>query len=177
MKRFFLTTFLMLNLTLYGQIYPQIFSRDNNFREHANIIDLNELYLIYNGCRYIIDTLDVKTDSGLFEIMWFGSDYASNSFKLVGLSTVDTTLTNYFVLLRHDELYLQDHNVGDTISLIVRRMFKIVQEKEMRDDKNIWGDEENDLYILKTGEKRYKIRCPFLHRLIATAKPIPILDK
>lgn len=177
MKRFFLATFLMLNLTLYGQIYPQIFSRGNNFREHANIIDLNELYLTYNGDRYNIDTIDVKVDSGLFEIMWFGSDYASDSFKLVGLSTVDTTLTNYFVLLRHDELYLQNHNVGDTISLIVRRMFKIVQEKEMSGDKNIFGDEENSLYILKKGDKRYKIRCPFLHRLIATARPIPMLNE
>ena len=177
MKRFFLATFLMLNLTLYGQIYPQIFSRGDNFREYANIIDLNDLYLIYNGDRYKIDTIDVKADSGLFEIMWFGNEHMSDSFKLVGLSTVDTTLTNYFVLLRHDELYLQNHNVGDTISLIVRRMFKIVQEKEMSSDKNIGGNEDNNLYILKTGEKRYKIRCPFLHRLIATAKPIPILDE
>lgn len=177
MKRLFLATFLMLNLNLCAQIYPQIFNSGNNFREHANIIDLNELYLIYNGDRYNIDTTDVKNDSGLFEIMWFGSDYASDSFKLVGLSTVDTTLTNYFVLLRNDELYLQDYNVGDTISLIVRRMFKIVQGKEMSGDKNIFGDEENNLYILKTGEKNYKIRCSFLHRLIATAKPISILDK
>lgn len=177
MKRLFLATFLMLNLSLYGQIYPQIFSRVDTFREHTNIINLDKLYLIYNGDRYNIDTVNVKVDSGLFEIMWIDSGHASDSFKLVGLSKLDTTHTNYFVLLRHDESYLQGHNVGDTISLIVRRMFKIVQKKEMSGDKNVLREEENNLYILKTGGKEYKIRCSFLHRLIATAKPIPRLDK
>ena len=66
MKKSFITTFFMLNLSLYGQIYPQIFSRVDTFREHANIIDLNELYLTYNGDRYNIDTIDVKVDAGLF---------------------------------------------------------------------------------------------------------------
>ncbi len=177
MKKLLVLIFYMLNLVAYGQSSLQVFNRSNPPHEHANIIDLNELCIIYNGDRYDIDTIDVKIDSGLFEIMWFGREYMSDSFKLVGLSKVDTTHTNYFILLRHDELYLDGHNVGDTISLIVRRMFKIVQEKEMSGDKNILGDEENDLYILKTGEKRYKIRCPFLHRLIATAKLIPILNE
>ena len=171
----FVLTFIMLNLAAYGQVSQQIFNRSNDYREHANIIDLNDLYLIYNGDMYNIDTIDVKVDSGLFEIMWFGSKHMSDTFKLVGLSKVDTTHTNYFVLLRHDELYLQGYNVGDTISLIVSRMYKIVQKSDARCDDSLCDG--NDVYILKMGEKRYKIRCPFLHRLIARAKPISKLNE
>ena len=179
MKKSFAMAFIMLNFATYGQIPQHIFNRNNYSHEYANIIDLNDLYLIYNDDRYNIDTIDVKADSGLFEIMWFGRKYMSDTFKLVGLSKADTTHTNYIVLLGHDELYLLRHNVGDTISLIVRRMYKILQKSDVSSDGKARNSicDGNDTYILRTGKKRYKIRCPFLYRLIATAKPISILNE
>ena len=165
---------IMLTLTLpcvalsqHGEIGTPYFT----YIEKYNIIDLDSLYIIVNGEKISIDTSNLACDTGYFEVFWKGEEFRSKSFHLVGIMKNDSSRVPYVLLLpkNSDTDFYNILNEGDTILLIVKRIFNIAPSvcHIPNDSTHRATISENSLYYLKSQKVVYKIICSFLHEQMA----------
>lgn len=155
------------NSLLTNSIIPRV-------HETVNVIDMDSLYIKIDNVIFLIDTSDIMADTGLFEITWIGSDYLSDSFYLVEVTKVDASLNTYILLFpkKENEESTDKIKEGDIMPLIVKRLYNIILPKQIDTVSSklcTTVNCENSLYLFKTNNRKYRIRCSFLHRLIATS--------
>lgn len=165
---------IILTLTLpcvawsqHGEIGNPYFT----YTEKCNTIDLDSLYIIVDGEKISIDTSNLVCDTGYFEVFWKGEEFRSKSFHLVGIMKNDSSRVPYVLLLPRntDTDFYSIINEGDTILLIVKRMFNIAPSVcHVPNDSTLRETiSENSLYYLKSQKIVYRILCSFLHEQMA----------